>query len=123
MTFGEILRKYRERNDISLRELADHMGWTSPYVGDIERGRRNPPSFDQIEKMAKFVKAPTTKLLEAAVRYRKEIVLDAPSKEKAEAAVLLMNYWNSLNDRTAKLFADTLIIDEGRFLANSGGPM
>ncbi len=41
--FGEKLRALRERHGMTLRELADALGYPSHgYIGNLESGRRKP---------------------------------------------------------------------------------
>lgn len=42
MSFGEQLRAFREKQDLSLRELARKVGISAPFLSDIERGNRLP---------------------------------------------------------------------------------
>ena len=37
---GESYRKMREKTGMSLRDMAKALGFTPPYVSDVERGRR-----------------------------------------------------------------------------------
>ena len=41
-TFGDRLRELRDKKDFSLRELADKLKVTAPFLSDIEFGRRYP---------------------------------------------------------------------------------
>lgn len=41
-TLGEFIRRVRDEQDISLREVARQIGCTPPFLSDIELGRRNP---------------------------------------------------------------------------------
>ena len=38
---GSMMRKYRKRNGISLRELAYRMGISHPYLSQLESGKRH----------------------------------------------------------------------------------
>jgi len=42
LTLGQRLRELRDKADLSLRELAKRIGVTSPFLSDIELGRRFP---------------------------------------------------------------------------------
>lgn len=48
---GEQIRKLRRRQGLSIEELAFRAGIHHNYLGDIERGRRNP-SIRSLEKIA-----------------------------------------------------------------------
>lgn len=41
-TFGEVLRRLRLRNDLSVRALARRANCGKTHVSDLENGRRNP---------------------------------------------------------------------------------
>jgi transcriptional regulator with XRE-family HTH domain len=38
---GELMRQAREKANLSLRDVAERMGVSAPYLSDLERGRRN----------------------------------------------------------------------------------
>lgn len=49
--FGEHLKELRDRRDLSQVRLSELAGLNRNYVGDVERGRRNP-CLDNILKLA-----------------------------------------------------------------------
>jgi putative transcriptional regulator len=52
--FGEKLRTLRERHGMSLRDLAEALGYPSHgYIGNLESGRRKP-SLEMAFKIAKL---------------------------------------------------------------------
>jgi transcriptional regulator with XRE-family HTH domain len=51
ISLGQRLRELRDRADLSLRELAKRIGISSPFLSDIELGRRFP-SEQILEKLA-----------------------------------------------------------------------
>lgn len=61
-TFGKHLRKLREEQDLTQEELADKAGMHFTYIGQIERGLRNP-SLVNLHKLAKALKVDSGKLL------------------------------------------------------------
>lgn len=50
--FGDFIAEKRREKGISLRSMADELKIAAPYLSDIEKGRRNPPSFEMLEKIA-----------------------------------------------------------------------
>lgn len=61
-TFGDRLRKLRLERGLTQEELADIAGMHFTYIGQIERGIRNP-SLINLEKIAKALKIRAGELL------------------------------------------------------------
>jgi transcriptional regulator with XRE-family HTH domain len=60
--FGKHLRKLRNEQGITQEELADRAGMHFTYIGQIERGVRNP-SLVNLHRLAKALKVTAGKLL------------------------------------------------------------
>ena len=60
--FGKHLRKLREEKGWTQEELADKAGMHFTYIGQIERGVRNP-SLINLERLAKALKINGEKLM------------------------------------------------------------
>ena len=60
--FGKHLRKLREEKGWTQEKLADEAGMHFTYIGQIERGKRNP-SLINLERLAKALKVQAGKLL------------------------------------------------------------
>jgi len=60
--FGEHLRQLRKQQNLSQEELAHRAGLHFTYIGQIERGLRNP-SLVNIHKIAKALKVNGGQLL------------------------------------------------------------
>lgn len=52
VTFGEYLREKRISKGINLRKLAEIVNIAPAYLSDIEKGKRNSPSNEKMEKIA-----------------------------------------------------------------------
>ena len=60
--FGKHLRELRLKHNLTQEELADKAGMHFTYVGQIERGLRNP-SLVNLEKLAKALRVKAGELL------------------------------------------------------------
>ena len=43
LNFGDFLQKKRMERQLTLRKMAELLGFSAPYLTDIEKDRRNPP--------------------------------------------------------------------------------
>lgn len=59
--FGERLRKLRMEQKLTQEQLAEKSGMHFTYIGQIERGIRNP-SLINLFKLAKALKVPASEL-------------------------------------------------------------
>jgi transcriptional regulator with XRE-family HTH domain len=62
---GEIIRRQRELSALSMRQFADLVGISNPYLSQIERGLREP-SERVLEGIAKSLQVPVDTLREQA---------------------------------------------------------
>ena len=62
---GEIIRRQRELSALSMRQFADLVGISNPYLSQIERGLREP-SERVLEGIAKSLSIPVDALREQA---------------------------------------------------------
>ena len=58
--FGEFLQKKREEKKITLRKMADLLGFSAPFLSDVEKDRRNPPDYDKLILIASILKLDET---------------------------------------------------------------
>jgi len=56
LLFGEYIAEKRQRLDLSIRGMAAELEITPAYLFDIEKGRRNPPDYEMLEKIARILK-------------------------------------------------------------------
>ena len=103
-TFGERVRKIRERSMQSMSDAARALGISLVYYSDIERGRRNPPMGEKLEKLANFLGLPVKEVELWANKERERVELDI--KEKAapvsEAALMLAKRWDDITEDEAR---------------------
>lgn len=50
--FGEFLQRKREEKQITLRKMAEQLGFSAPFLSDVEKDRRNPPELSKLEQIA-----------------------------------------------------------------------
>jgi Predicted transcriptional regulators len=103
-SFGDLLRSLREQAGKTLKDLAGPMGWSIVYLSDIERGKRNPPSTDDILKIAMALGVKATTLLDSANRQRNRVELNIGSEDcaVADAALMLARRWTDLTEDEAR---------------------
>jgi transcriptional regulator with XRE-family HTH domain len=68
---GEIIRRQRELNELSMRQFARAAGISNPYLSQIERGLREP-SERVMDAIASALEVTTDALYEQAGRTRDE---------------------------------------------------
>ena len=90
--FGGELRRLREGAGKTLKDVAELWGGLSiPYVSDVERGRRHPPSGVKIRALADFLGVPdqADRLVALSVLERGEISMEPRDQEQRELLVSL----------------------------------
>ena len=53
--FGAFLQSKREEKQITLRKMAEMLGFSAPFLSDVEKDRRNPPDLAKLELIAKIL--------------------------------------------------------------------
>lgn len=106
MKLGEIIKKYREENNLSLREFAEKCGLSHAYIAKLEEGKdprsgKNiEPTIDTVKKISEAMNMPLDKLLKAIgyldtdIRNPADEISDAV-KDDPE----LLEFWNELKER------------------------
>ncbi len=61
--FGSLVKHYRERAKLTLRDLENLTGISASYINRLEKGQRNTPTFPMIEKLATALKVSVEDLL------------------------------------------------------------
>jgi transcriptional regulator with XRE-family HTH domain len=107
--FGKTLRAAREQSGVRLRELSEELGVSLPFLSDVENGRRSLSDL-RIRRAAKFLKADTLSLLEAATKDRGRVVLETDKLDgrKLRVAMLLSMSWPKIPAETVSYLLATL---------------
>lgn len=66
MTFGEDIKKMRNKKGLSSRELARRAGVSQAYISQLETGKNNNPTNEMIKKIAKGLDMSYIELLQKA---------------------------------------------------------
>lgn len=59
--FGKRLRKLRRNKDLTQEQLADKVGVSLNFIGQVERGE-NSPSFETMQKIAEVLEVDISEL-------------------------------------------------------------
>lgn len=73
--FGRVLKNIRIKKGLLLKDIAECLGKSIPYISDVEKGNRNPLSIDSILKISLFFNIPEAILIKAAVVEHGAIIL------------------------------------------------
>ncbi len=80
---GAAVKSLRERQHLSLRELAARSGVSPSMISDIERGRKSP-TISTLGMLADALQTPTSSLIEEAGSAPRRIHVLRPSKRAVE---------------------------------------
>lgn len=81
MSFGDFLQEKRKESELTLRALAEKLGWSAPYLTDIEKGRRNPPDLEKLNMLSDIFNLSEDEkkeMMELAGKKRDTIAPDLP---------------------------------------------
>ncbi len=91
---GMTIRRLRMEREYTLQALADESGISKSYLGDIEKGRKNPTT-DVVEAVASALGVPARRLLyhaaldeEDPFLESEQLVLEADTEEQVEVREL-----------------------------------
>ncbi|MBX6423340.1 helix-turn-helix domain-containing protein [Thermosulfurimonas sp. F29] len=100
--FGKTLRRARKNAGLTLKNVAEAMGWSIVYLSDVERGRRNPPKPEMMLKLAQIVGVPAGVLLEAAAKDWGFVSLPLEgSGSRRELFLLIAREWDNFTEDVA----------------------
>jgi transcriptional regulator with XRE-family HTH domain len=81
LNFGEYVQGKREEKQITLRKLADAIGFSAPFWSDVEKDRRNPPEMEKLELLARILNLSEEEyatMLDLAGKKRNSVAPDLP---------------------------------------------
>ena len=98
---GAIIKKYREQESLTQKELSEHIDVTSTYLSAIENGRKEP-SLSLIRKISDALKTPYEVLMWESVEVNN--TFKGNDKKIVEMAqVIIKNYYETINNNCAKV--------------------
>jgi transcriptional regulator with XRE-family HTH domain len=104
-SLGQRLRELRDRADLSVRELAKRIGISSPFLSDVELGRRFP-SEEILGKLAAVLNVP----LEDLKKYDNRAPIADPKRLKDSDPKLGVAFRTAVEKlKSGELTADDLI--------------
>jgi transcriptional regulator with XRE-family HTH domain len=95
-TFGQFIRHQREVQDLTMRQLADLVGISNPYLSQIERGLREPS-----EKVAEAIADNLEMSAETLKQYRPRPASGESSEGSAVVAAIRADPDLSAKERAA----------------------
>ena len=115
LKFGEYIKSKRLEKGISLRELASKVGISPSYMSDIEKGRRNAPNKEKVDKIAEVLFYSEEEINE---------LYDLAGESKNSIASDLSSYVMESNDvkyflRTTKNKKDNNLMDDITYVLNN----
>lgn len=79
--FGDFLNKKRVEKKITLRNMANMLGVSAPFLTDVEKDRRNPFDYDKLTKIANILQLSNEEnetMLNLAGKKRNSVAPDLP---------------------------------------------
>lgn len=79
LTFGEYIAQKRIQMNISLREMAKLMEFSAPYWSGVEKGKKNPPKYEKLERLSDILcldESEKSQMFDLAGKYRNTIAPD-----------------------------------------------
>ncbi|MDD4291029.1 MAG: helix-turn-helix transcriptional regulator [Clostridia bacterium] len=80
--FGDFLQKKREEKTITLRKMAEILGFSPAFMSDVEKGRRNPPEMEKLEQISRtlcLTEEEKAVMLDLAGKMRNSVAPDLPT--------------------------------------------
>ncbi len=89
-TFGEFISLKRKEKRITLKDMAEELEISTPYMSDVEKGRRYSFDLDKLEKIAKILnmsEEEKNEMMDLAGKQREEVAPDLPEYINSTPAV------------------------------------
>lgn len=103
--FAEMIRRRRKELELNLSDVAEKMGWSIPYVSELERGIKQPPPAESLKRLALALQLNAQLLAYEAELSRRSIELDLEGTGAAQrqlAVMLARRFDQGLTDNEAE---------------------
>jgi transcriptional regulator with XRE-family HTH domain len=104
MTLGEIIRKYRKANNLSIYNLAKSVGISHSYINQIEHGKKKNPDNVILIKISIVLKIPFGEIINIKIKEFEDIIESSDDK-----LILTANKKNLLRRKLYLLNPEDLI--------------
>lgn len=112
--FGPYMRKLRKQKGLTLKEVEKAARVSNSFLSQVERGVRNPPKPDILNRLARAYSVPAQDLMEAA-GYIRSIPNEMRERERVELA-----YQHVITDpnysQGTRMKGQTLSLEAKRFI-------
>ena len=86
---GQLIKNRRDEQRLHATDVARHVGWTSQFYGEVERGHKSSGDIEKWLRLADFLQLGSNLVLEHLWDARKHIELSLPPKGDARRATLV----------------------------------
>lgn len=102
--FADEIRHRRKQLNLTLSQVAEKMGWSIPYVSELERGVKQPPPAEGVKQLALVLQLDSDELITEAALSRRSIEIDLEGIGLAQrrlALLLARRFDQGLSDEEA----------------------
>ncbi len=114
--FADAIRHRRKELGLTLSEVAARMGWSVPYVSELERGVKQPPPAESVERLAAALLLDPESLNREAELSRRSVELDLEGAGLAQrqlAVLLARRLQSGMTDEEARDLLERLQRQKG----------
>ncbi len=109
--FADSIRHRRKQLELTLSQVAEQMGWSVPYVSELERGVKQPPPDDNVHRLALVLQLDPQTLVDEAAMSRRSIEIDLEGvgqMQRQLALLLARRFYHGLSDEEAEALIKSL---------------
>jgi transcriptional regulator with XRE-family HTH domain len=108
--YGRVVREMREQADVSLRQMADAIGYSAAFLSAVEIGEKGLTDelvdkvIGSLRRTGKFEMKDIARLRAAADRTRREVDVSRLNRTGREAVAAFARRWSDLDRQTREDF-------------------